>query len=92
MILRDPEAYPDPEGFNPERFLNKDGSLRDDPRLALVFGTGRRICPGREFVDSATFITAASVISAFNLTNAKDENGQDIPVNVTPTLQREVLM
>ncbi|KAI0273084.1 cytochrome P450 [Russula aff. rugulosa BPL654] len=42
-ILHDPELYPDPEEFKPERFLNEDGSVRDDPTLSLAFGIGKRI-------------------------------------------------
>jgi cytochrome P450 len=81
-ILHDPESYPDPEEFKPERFLNQDGSVRDDPTLSLVFGAGKRICPGRHVVDATIFIVTASLISVFNVTKAKDENGHEIPVNV----------
>ena len=83
-ILHDPKLYPDPEEFKPERFLNKDGTVRDDPTLSLAFGVGKRICPGRHFVDAAIFIVAASVLSVFNVTKAKDENGREIPVEVAP--------
>ena len=79
-VLHDPEMYPDPEDFKPERFLNEDGTVRDDPTLALVFGVGKRICPGRHLADATLFIVASSVLSAFNVTNAKDENGNEIPV------------
>ncbi|KAH9987414.1 cytochrome P450 [Russula vinacea] len=79
-ILHDPETYPDPEEFKPERFLNEDGTVRDDPTLSLVFGAGKRICPGRHFVDATVFIVTSSVLSAFNVTKAKDENGNEIPV------------
>jgi cytochrome P450 len=79
-ILHDPETYPDPEEFKPERFLNEDGSVRDDPILSLAFGIGKRICPGRHFVDATLFIVASSVLSAFNVTKAKDKNGNEIPV------------
>ena len=81
-ILHDPEIYPDPEEFKPERFLDKDGGFRDDPTVALAFGAGRRICPGRHLVDVTLFIVAASVLSVFNVTKAKDENGHEIPVRV----------
>ncbi len=83
-ILHDPKLYPDPEEFKPERFLNKDGTVRDDPTLSLAFGIGKRICPGRHFVDAAIFIATASVLSVFNVTKAKDENGLEIPVKVEP--------
>ena len=84
-ILHDPETYTDPEEFKPERFLNEDGSVRDDPSLASAFGTGKRICPGRHFVDATLFIVASSVLSAFNVTKAKDENGNEIPVKAEVT-------
>jgi cytochrome P450 len=84
-ILHDPETYPDPEEFKPERFLNEDGSIKDDPTLALAFGAGKRICPGRHIVDATLFIVASSVLSAFNVTKAKDENGNEIPVKAEVT-------
>ena len=73
--------YPDPEEFKPERFIDENGSIRDDPTLSLVFGNGKRICPGRHLVDATIFIVASSVLSVFNVTKAKDENGHEIPVN-----------
>jgi len=86
--LHDPELYPDPEEFKPERFLNDDGSVRDDPTLSFVFGIGKRICPGRHFVDATIFIVTASILSVFNVTKAKDENGREIPVKVAISGQR----
>ena len=91
-ILHNPDLYPDPEAFKPERFLNEDGTLRDDPAIPLAFGVGRRICPGRHFVDSTLFIVAASVLSVFNVTKAKDENGREIPVNVATSVQSSVVV
>jgi cytochrome P450 len=66
-MLHDPALYPDPDVFRPERFLNADGSLLDDPNLTSVFGFGKRICPGRHFVSSALFIVVASLFSTFNV-------------------------
>ena len=91
-ILHDPEIYPDPEEFKPERFLNEDGTVRDDPTLSLVFGVGRRICPGRHFVDATVFIFASSVLSVFNVTKAKDEKGHEIPIKATVTARRGIIM
>ncbi|OCH90228.1 CyP450 monooxygenase [Obba rivulosa] len=67
-ILHDPEEYPDPERFFPDRFV-KDGRLNAavrDPSTA-AFGYGRRICPGRYFADNLLFITFASILHAFTI-------------------------
>ena len=91
-VLHDPETYPDPEEFKPERFLNEDGTVRDDPALSLVFGAGRRICPGRHFVDATLFIVVTSALSAFSVTKARDENGNEIPVKAAVTSSSGVVV
>ena len=90
-ILHNPDLYPDPEAFKPERFIKEDGSLRDDPAISLAFGVGKRICPGRHFVDSTLFIVVSSVLSVFNVMKAQDENGREIPVNVATSFQSSII-
>ena len=90
-ILHDPDRYPDPEEFKPERFLNEDGSIREDPAISLVFGVGKRICPGRHLVDATVFIVACSVLSVFNVMKAKDKDGNEIPVKVEVSDPRRLL-
>lgn len=43
QMLRDPQDYPDPERFNPDRFI-RDGVLDPDVRdpSIVAFGFGRR--------------------------------------------------
>src|SRR5579863_7015604 len=76
-MLHDPALYPDPDAFKPERFLNANGSVRDDPVLTSAFGFGKRICPGRHFVDATLFIVVASLLSVFNIERARDT--EDLP-------------
>jgi cytochrome P450 len=73
-ILHDPVMYPEPDSFKPERFINPDGSLREDPVLTTIFGFGKRICPGRHLADATFFIVVASFLSVFNI---KKGNGTD---------------
>jgi cytochrome P450 len=42
-MLHDPDVYPDPFSFKPERFL-KDGKLNPDVKdpTKIIFGFGRR--------------------------------------------------
>ncbi|KAH9975190.1 CyP450 monooxygenase [Russula compacta] len=74
-ILHDPALYPEPDAFKPERFLNPDGSLRDDPVLASAYGFGKRICPGRHLADATIFIIVASLLSVFNIEKRNNSDG-----------------
>ncbi|KAI0323796.1 cytochrome P450 [Cubamyces sp. BRFM 1775] len=80
-ILHDPELYPNPDAFIPQRFL-KDGKLNQDvfDPASIAFGAGRRICPGRHFADDSLFINIASMLHVFNITPAADEQGFSMPV------------
>ncbi|KAI0279677.1 cytochrome P450 [Russula brevipes] len=91
-VLHNPDLYPDPETFKPERFLNEDGTFRDDPTISLAFGIGRRICPGRHLVDAILFVFVSSVLSVFDVTKATDENGHEIPVNIETLVEGQITM
>ena len=43
-------------------------------------------------MDATLFIVASSVLSVFNVTKAKDENGQEIPVKVAMTVQSGIVV
>jgi len=40
-MTHDPQVYPDPFAFKPERFLDEEGKLTNDRRI-LAYGFGRR--------------------------------------------------
>ena len=44
--MHNPDVYPEPDTFNPDRFI-QDGKLRDDilDPASIVFGFGRRCVP-----------------------------------------------
>ncbi|KAJ7184917.1 cytochrome P450 [Mycena filopes] len=75
-ILRNETMYPDPDAFNPERFL-RDGKLDPDVRDPQVaFGFGRRICPGRYMATSSIWVTVANILAAFDITKPKGDDGR----------------
>ncbi|KAF8266320.1 cytochrome P450 [Lactarius quietus] len=75
-ILHDPAVYPEPDAFKPERFLDKEGNLRDDSIFSSAFGYGRRVCPGRHLVEMTLFIVTASLFSVFNIERGQDAGGK----------------
>ena len=46
--LHDPEVYPDPDSFIPERWENATGDM--NKRSWLVFGSGPHVCLGQQYV------------------------------------------
>ncbi|KAI0330737.1 cytochrome P450 [Cubamyces sp. BRFM 1775] len=85
-ILHDPDQYLNPGAFNPDRFL-KNGELNEDilDPAAVMFGFGRRICPGRYFADNSLFINIACLLHVFDIKLAVDEHGAAIPVEYSVT-------
>jgi cytochrome P450 len=70
----DPDRYPDPWAFRPERYADHlrsslDYSALPDPntRDHFCFGAGRRICPGIRFTENNMSLILASLIWAFEI-------------------------
>jgi cytochrome P450 len=78
-IHHDPRWWPDPETFDPNRFLPGAG---DRPRSAyLPFGGGRRICIGQSFALMEMVLMAAIMSQRFTFGLAPDH-----PVELEATL------
>ncbi|KAI0056530.1 cytochrome P450 [Artomyces pyxidatus] len=76
-ILHDPQVYPEPDEFKPERFLMPGGRVKEDSTLSAVFGFGRHIA------ENTLFIVAVSFLATYTIDRAKDPQGNEIPVNCT---------
>jgi cytochrome P450 len=78
----DPDLYPDPEKFDPERFTS-DGSATQNPPFAHVpFGGGLRECLGKEFARLEMKLFATRLIQQFDWTLLP---GQNLELVVTPS-------
>ncbi|KAH9917085.1 cytochrome P450 monooxygenase [Fomitopsis serialis] len=87
LMTVDEEVYPEPSAFRPERFLGLSGEEAEqlDPRN-IVFGHGRRICPGRRFADVSVWLAVANIVAAFDIRKARDAGGKEItpPLSFVP--------
>ncbi|KII83911.1 hypothetical protein PLICRDRAFT_118622 [Plicaturopsis crispa FD-325 SS-3] len=88
-IFHDERYYDRPHEFIPERFLKhplgiKDEST-DDParRQNMLFGGGRRVCPGIAFAKTSLEINVPNFIWAFEFSPEIDAaTGKPIPPNI----------
>ncbi|KIJ61617.1 hypothetical protein HYDPIDRAFT_115784 [Hydnomerulius pinastri MD-312] len=77
QMLHDPDVYPDPFLFKPERFLALDGQEPEANPHNGIFGFGRRQCPGIAFAEMAVFTQVSMVLAVFEISKAI-ENGKEV--------------
>jgi cytochrome P450 len=82
-MLHDPEIYPEPMEFNPERFNGDDEKM--EKVKDVVFGFGRRFCPGRYFSGGTTFALIATTLATCDILPGLDENGHEVLPKVAYT-------
>ena len=61
--MHDPNVFPDPERFKPERFLEANGTyVSKTPMGFIPFGMGRRSCPGEKLALADLFLIVANLL------------------------------
>nr|GMC66060.1 molybdenum cofactor sulfurase [Ipomoea batatas] len=74
-IHRDESIWPEPNEFNPERFLttHKDIDVRGQHFELIPFGSGRRSCPGIQLSLQTLHISLATLLHCFDFALPSDE-------------------
>ncbi|KAG1724555.1 cytochrome P450 [Suillus lakei] len=70
-ISHDATAFPDPENFDPQRWIERYGHIRPDLK-SFPFGFGRRVCPGQYLASDSVLITLAYLFWAFRILEPND--------------------
>jgi len=75
-MLNDPSVWPEPRSFKPERFLNKLAPDQFDPK-EVVFGFGRRQCPGQHLAEASVYSFLINLIWAFEIKKVDGDSSLD---------------
>jgi len=65
-LHRDPDYWPEPEEFKPERFLNPT----HHPYAYIPFGGGQRLCIGQRFALNEMIMCLAKLFNKYEFTLA----------------------
>uniref|UniRef100_A0A8R1HKS5 CYtochrome P450 family n=1 Tax=Caenorhabditis japonica TaxID=281687 RepID=A0A8R1HKS5_CAEJA len=79
-VMYDPEIFPEPYLFRPERFLESDGSLKKVEEL-VPFSIGRRQCLGEGLARAELFLFFANLFNQFDISLH--------PENTSPATEKE---
>jgi cytochrome P450 len=65
----DPQRFPEPQAFKPQRWLDASGQVGDSGarRSVIPFGAGPRFCPGRYLAMLEAKMALATTLNAFEL-------------------------
>nr|APJ38062.1 CYP2AU1 protein [Crassostrea brasiliana] len=67
-VMTDPNIFPEPFKFAPERFLNESGKCSGEQKEKLIpFSTGRRICLGEPLAKMELFLFLTRFLQKFRI-------------------------
>ncbi|KAA8627839.1 hypothetical protein SMACR_07502 [Sordaria macrospora] len=101
-INRNPQKYPDPETYNPARYLDPSYPTFQAPLTRYPnfregssmhsFGWGRRTCLGQNIVDDEMFVFGAALLWAFDVApKICPVTGKQVPIDSQKTNSHVIL-
>lgn len=85
-IHRNPNEYPEPDEYKPERFIEKTRPY-PNKKGHNAFGWGRRQCSGQPLAEQGLFLTFARLLWAFDIRPGLDANvSLDVKNSVEPAV------
>ena len=85
----DERHFPDPMAFRPERWLiggNLQSIVSTAKRVAMPFGAGPRVCPGRYLALAEIKTVIAMLLGSFEVMEVAGPGGQDVSERMTLTM------
>ena len=70
-IHYDPDIWPDPERFDPDRFLDGSGKFVPPKSGFLPFSVGKRFCLGQSLVEKEFFLFFSGLLQKFEFRASK---------------------
>ena len=71
----DPESFPDPQKFEPKRFLDENDKFKTRPGEWMPFSAGRRVCVGESVAKVELHLLTAMLFQRFSVA---PEEGSEI--------------
>ena len=65
-VMYDPDHFPEPHQFKPERFLDNNGNYKHDDHV-VPFGVGKRYCLGQSLAEKQLFLFFVGILQKFNI-------------------------
>jgi len=66
-FLHDPEVYEDPFAFNPDRYFQRGSKGPEPDPREVLWGFGRRVCPGQHLADACIFLAIMKSVAVFDI-------------------------
>jgi cytochrome P450 len=80
----DPRHFPQPETFDPDRWLRDDAASAK--RISMPFGAGPRMCPGRYLALLEIKMAAATLLGGFDLAHVASADAEPVTERLAFTM------